>query len=98
MPTARLIWRCDRPHAHFSRSTSFNLSMLVRCAGIACVSQKKKQAKPIVENMGNTTAKLKTRRRFARVIARFGMVITHSGKVITHSGNTDQVITLNQNA
>jgi len=35
---------------------------------------------PIVENMHNTTAKLKTGRRFARVIARFGMVITDSGR------------------
>ena len=53
---------------------------------------------PIVENMHNTTAKLKTGRRFARVIARFGMVITDSGKVITHFGNTDPVITFNRNA
>jgi len=53
---------------------------------------------PIVENMHNTTAKLKTRRRFARVIARFGMMITHSGKVITRFGNTDPVIIFNRNA
>lgn len=48
--------------------------------------------------MHNTTAKLKTGRRFARVIARFGMVITHSGNVITRFGNPDQVITFNRNA
>jgi hypothetical protein len=42
MPIARLIWRCDRPHAHFSRSTSFSLRMLIRCAGIN-LSPKKRQ-------------------------------------------------------
>jgi hypothetical protein len=42
---------------------------------------------PIVENMRNTTAKLKPDRRFGPVITGFGSVITRFGMVINHSGN-----------
>jgi hypothetical protein len=45
---------------------------------------------PIIENMHNTTARLKPVPRFGPVITRFGMVITHSGNVITRFGNAEE--------
>ena len=87
MPIARLICRCVRPHAHFSRRTSF-LRMLIRGVGIGTSPAKGSRLTPSVNTCA--TPPPDSGLRSGYVITRFGPVIAHSGIVITRFETCDQ--------